>query len=235
MMRAWKRNDDDGSSNWREIFPMDNTLYNDREFRTLEEFIKIIGQMVATRTPILIGIDGLAGSGKTTFCLNLKEQLTKIGLTAVTFRFDDWWQGSPESDASRFQGGRQTVGDDYRWKEFRQAVLEPLREGQMPSTSKKQGVENPSAASVVIVEGVTSIRRELRDLYDFCLFVMDSRVGSIERAIERDGNEARNWYQNYWKHEEDLYLKLHTPHLSADLIVSHSCNGHDYRFQMRNS
>jgi uridine kinase len=198
----------------------------------MEVFIKTIAQMASARKPILIGIDGLAGAGKTTLCLKLRQQLSKMGLTVAIFRFDDWWQGSPESDASRFQGGKHTVGDDYRWKEFRQTILEPLREGKTSLALANQEIANPSAVAVVIVEGVTRIRRELRSLYDFRLFVMDSREGSIERAIKRDGGKARNWYQNYWKHEEDLYLESHTPHLTADLIVSHSCDGKDYRFQM---
>lgn len=72
---------------------------------------------------------------------------------------------------------------------------------------------------IVIVEGVYSIRKELRSYYDFTIWVNCPRETRLARGLERDGEEAREMWEQNWMVAEDLYVEIQKPHEWADFVI----------------
>jgi uridine kinase len=169
------------------------------------------------KRPFLIGIDGLAGAGKTTFCTKLVPQLRDKGLTVKTVSLDDsYWTDTPREISEAFHRSEKNfAGEDYDWRRLKLELLLPIQRG---STL----VNGSPSEQVVIIEGCFCLRMELRDYYDLRVFTHNRREECLTRAVERDGEGSRSYYETYWKTEEDFYIKMHDPLGSSDLIVDTS-------------
>jgi uridine kinase len=74
--------------------------------------------------------------------------------------------------------------------------------------------------TVVVVEGVYMLRPELRDAYDFRVWIDCPRHVRLARGIARDGEGARSRWEDDWMPCEDRYVAKCRPMASADVIVS---------------
>lgn len=121
------------------------------------------------------------------------------------------------------------VGVDFDWLRLKDQVLEPLANDKRsiyqiynwPSDILGEwNIVTPGG--IVIIEGVYSTRKELRDFYDYKIYVYCSREVRLERGIERDGELARNMWENNWMVAEDKYIKEHKPAEQAELVINSS-------------
>ncbi|MFS0574532.1 uridine kinase [Sporosarcina sp. 179-K 3D1 HS] len=184
----------------------------------------------ADRT-VLIGIDGLGGSGKSTAALELQQQIEG----SVVLHLDDFI--FPK--AIRYQDGFEEWYCYYylqwRYDYLVEHVLAPLKQG----LSVKQDIEFynkvtdrydvrelhiPARTPAVIVEGVFLQREELRDFFNTIVFLEVDRETRTERVIKRDyyiGNsdEILKKYERRYFPAEEHYLKLHDPTASADVVI----------------
>lgn len=62
----------------------------------------------------------------------------------------------------------------------------------------------------VIIEGCYSTRDELREYYDFTIWVDCPREQRLVRGLERDGEGAFEFWRQ-WMEEEDRYIKEQLP------------------------
>lgn len=179
----------------------------------------------------LVGIDGRAGVGKSTFAANLADALKQIGQPPTLMYFDDFWKPSRRHPTYFRNTDLEITGNDYDydWLRFRDQVLFPLRENrpakfQRYDRKKEELTEwcGISPGGVVIVEGFSSTRNELASYYHFRIFVQAPRDVCFARATERDGKAFRGWYKIYWMPEEDHYVNVHCPETTADLVVDAS-------------
>jgi uridine kinase len=180
----------------------------------LESLATHIARGLPADRPFLIGIDGLAGSGKTTFCTRLVQELEKAQLTVKVVSLDEsYWAEKPiqSSEQSRSYSDGDSVGEDYDWRRLKSEVLLPVPNGNIPEALIRN--------RVVIVEGCFSLRNELQKYYELRIFTHVPRDESLRRAVQRDGEELREFYENYWKKEEDSYIKTHDPMKSAELVI----------------
>lgn len=158
------------------------------------------------RTSIVV-IDGYGGSGKSTLARRLASALP--GTTIV--RTDDFSRPN-------------VLGWD--WKRMKTQVLDPLNRNH---TGKYQRYDWPTDAlaewhdvpvgSVVIVEGVSSMRAELGSYWDLSIWVTCSYERRLARGIARDGEAKRSQWENVWMPEEDRYVREQKPELRADVIL----------------
>jgi uridine kinase len=81
---------------------------------------------------------------------------------------------------------------------------------------------NVPIGGMVIVEGISSIRRELADFYDFKIWIECPADLRLARGIERDGENARPIWEDYWMPEENRYWANHKPFDSAHIVVDGS-------------
>ncbi len=73
-----------------------------------------------------------------------------------------------------------------------------------------------------MVEGVYSTRPELAPYYDFAISVECPRDIRLKRGLERDGEAARDRWEQDWMVAEDLYVAAHEPAARADLVLDGS-------------
>ncbi len=156
---------------------------------------------------VLLGIDGYGGSGKTTFAARLAAALGG----AVVVHIDDFAAPSvPEWD----------------WERFRAQLLLPLLAGrpgryQRWDWTSDTGAEWHDVATgrAVIVEGVSSIRRELAAPWALTIWVDAPPDERLRRAVERDGPQLLQTWRELWIPSEQAYVAREDPLARVDLIV----------------
>lgn len=168
--------------------------------------------------PILVGIDGPGGSGKSTLA-RLIAQATDV---ATVVEADDFYLPSSE----RREDGEP--GSAYDWRRLRDQVLTPLRSNkpgryQRYDWGSDQLAEwhDIPAEGVVVIEGIYVLREELRDFYDYTIWVTAPRELRLARGLERDGENKRDWWEK-WMALEDCYVEAQHPEQSVDRVVNGS-------------
>ena len=160
-----------------------------------------------------IGIDGFGASGKSTLADQLAAQISDCSVVRID-DFGDWssdltWNSSTFSEQvveklrlrkpvrqTRYDWNTETVGD---WFEI-------------------------SPADTVIVEGVSALRRDLRDSWDLSVWVDCAREVRLDRGMRRDGEHMRSKWINEWMPGEERYLQEHAPIEVADFIFDGSAS-----------
>lgn len=148
--------------------------------------------------PALIAVDGVDGSGKTTFATQLATRYAQHHRTAHVVHMDDFL--NPR--AVRYRLGRDSpegfFRDTYDLATFAASVIEPLSGSGERSIvfrafdyrADRPIHEDPvpiSADAVVIVEGMFLHRDELQDAWDMSVFLDVPFAVSVRRMAERDG------------------------------------------------
>ncbi len=160
---------------------------------------------------VLIGIDGAGGSGKSTLAARLADAIA----TSTVVHIDDFadWKDAPEWNIDRFMT----------------QVMHPLANGlaanyqryNWPTDSLAEWHEIPTDR-VVIVEGVTPLRRELRDSWHVSVWVDCPRDLRLKRGVERDGEAMRSQWEDVWMPEEDVYMQRDHPWEHAQFVYDGS-------------
>ncbi len=160
---------------------------------------------------LLVGIDGTGGSGKSTLARNLALAIAN----AIVVHIDDFADWS----------------DDSNWElsTFANRVLEPLIAG---ITAKHQRYDWRTDTfgewfelvpnGVVIVEGVSALRPDLRDYWHVSAWVDCPRDLRLERGVARDGEAIRSKWEDLWMPGEDEYFERDRPRESASFIYDGS-------------
>lgn len=170
------------------------------------ELASLIGDNGAQRGALLVGIDGCGGSGKTTVAKGLAAVLPHTQLVHV----DDFYL--PRSQ--RFQGpiDSREVGADFDLARLRREVLEPLRSSQVAvyhrydwQTDEVLTEATCVSGPVVIVEGVYALSGALFEFFNFTIWVDCPRERRVTRGLLRDGDAARQRWEEDWMPGEDKY------------------------------
>lgn len=161
-----------------------------------------------------IAIDGHGGSGKSTLADLLSKELK-----AETIHTDDFagWD-NPEN----------------WWPLVIERVFEPIKNGAIAlsyprskwwETHNPEPVVDQPVTDIMILEGVSSLRKEFRPYLSFGIFVDTSLDVCLQRGFERDkgqdgksDEEIKQMWQE-WYEKEEVYLNRDNPKDFADLIV----------------
>lgn len=151
--------------------------------------------------PVIVGVDGRQGGGKTT----VAESLAASVPGAVVVHTDDlaWWESFLAWDHLLAAG-----------------VLLPLRRGQDVSyrppawdrRSRPGAIDVPASVPLVVVEGVGATRRGLTTLLDAAVWVQADHDEATRRGIARDGGTpeaAALWAE--WAAQEERFLAADRP------------------------
>ncbi|WP_250009444.1 hypothetical protein [Actinoplanes sp. M2I2] len=158
----------------------------------------------------LVAVDGPSGAGKTRFA----DRLAGV-LGASVVHTDDLLDGW--DDQFTF------------WSRLEEHVLAPLREGR-PATYQRYdwergGFSGPpltvAARDVVLLEGMSAARREIRPELTLAVFVDAPADLRWDRAVSRDGDDSLAYrkYLERWRAAEDRHFAVDETAAHADLIV----------------
>jgi cytidylate kinase len=154
----------------------------------------------------LVAVDGPGGAGKTYFAQRLSEALGN----------------APVVPTDDFTTGEQGV---EWWSRLQHEVVEPLLLGhatryQRFDWDRRALAEwrDVPAAPAVIIEGVSSARREVAPHLAFAIWVQAPRPVRLARGLERDGEAARPAWER-WMAEEDAHFRSDETIARCDLFV----------------
>jgi uridine kinase len=163
--------------------------------------------VLAREGPVrLVGIDGCAGAGKTTFA----TRLAAAAGHAPTVHTDDF--------------ATHDVFMDW-WPRLLDEVIEPLLNGQPATYTAYDWVRRAAGATVtieprplVIIEGVGACRRAWRDRLATSIWIDAPRDVRLRRGLARDGEELEDFWRE-WMAAEDAYVAAENPAGSVDVLV----------------
>jgi uridine kinase len=180
----------------------------------------ILRERRVAKTPVTAAIDGGGGAGKSTLAAGIRDAL---GDRVAIIRCDDFYRPLRD-DEPNSSTGQLAFENYFDWQRLRDDALIPLRGGSTAryrrhdwsSDSLAEWIE-VAPAEIVIVEGVYSMRPELREFIDLAIFVDSPREERLRRMLARNQNRT-TWIER-WMSAEDWYLDHIAPMKSADLVV----------------
>lgn len=160
-----------------------------------------------------IAVDGHGGSGKSTLAKQLSE---KLGAEIV--HTDD------------FAGWDNPLN---WWPLVIERVFEPIKKGMTTLNYPRskwwenhhpEPVVDQPVTRVMILEGVSSLRKEFRGYISLGFFVDTPKELCLQRGIERDTSTGKSQEEltemwTKWFEEEDIYIKRDNPKEHADLVL----------------
>ncbi|MCP3883156.1 MAG: hypothetical protein GY701_32870 [Sulfitobacter sp.] len=171
---------------------------------TLDDIVKNIRQRPG---PVrLVAVDGPGGSGKSTFAAQL---------SAAT-------DGAPIAHTDDFASADNPIN---WWPRLLQLVIEPLADGR-PAIYQRYDWPTESLAEwhtvdpapIIIIEGVSAARREWSQHLSYVIWIETSRELRLQRAVERDGEDALDDWE-YWMAEEDGHYERDPTRERSDAII----------------
>ncbi len=164
---------------------------------------------------LFIAIDGHGGSGKSTLAKMLSERMGASLVQTDDFAsWDnplDWWPLVIERIFDPIKNGKKTLSY-LRSKWLSNHTPEPVKD--LPVTN------------VMILEGVSSSRKEFRDYISLSIFVDTPKEICLQRGVERDSTygtgktkEELTEMWEKWFEEENVYMQRDDPKEYADIVI----------------
>lgn len=185
--------------------------------------------MLSKEKRVIIGIDGLSRSGKTTFVNKMRHEVNRIDREILVLHLDDYIVARKE----RYNTSNEDWYEYYalQWdihylrdqlfKKVR--VASTLRLQRYDEQSDSHTLEEISIhdAAVIVIEGVFLQRKEWRDYFDYVIYLDCPRRTRFLRESERTQKNLTKFQDRYWK-AEDYYLMEQSPMENADVVINSS-------------
>ncbi|MFJ7929684.1 uridine kinase [Peribacillus sp. NPDC096448] len=187
---------------------------------TISSLIAEIHEISKKRSLYILAIDGRGGSGKSTLASCIQAEFPG----SLVVHMDDFYL--PSSDRVKLPPSQKQIGADYDWERVCNQILKPLTKGEEGRYQRYDWETDTMAewhvvpaGGLVIIEGTYSIRKELAGYHDFTIWVECPRDQRLKRGLERDGENARQMWEDNWMVYEDLYVGAQRPQERANLVV----------------
>lgn len=201
--------------------------------------VKAIAERVLTigTGRLLVGIDGLTASGKTSFGHELAEWISAAGRPVLRASLDDFKKPWKDRHLYDRESGEGYYRNAYDYDVVKCLLLDPCRTPGAtsavlcsidPLTQQNHAAERTALTSdtVLIVDGVFAFRPEINGYWDFRVWLHVDAELSVQRGAARDqnwaGSEAESIHRNRYLVAEDIYLREVEPLPMADVIVDNS-------------
>jgi uridine kinase len=187
--------------------------------------------------PILVGIDGIDGAGKTTLADELVRYLDDLGRHVVRASIDGFHNPREQRIAKGNFSPEGYFCDSFNYKSFIDGFIRPIKEARRKLALRAatfdfrtdrevdDKVVEIFPASIVLFDGIFLFRAELVDFWDYRIFLEIDFETSLDRGLMRDsalmsGKEAaRERYVRRYMPGQKLYLDAARPTAIADVIV----------------
>jgi phosphoribulokinase len=187
--------------------------------------ITLRSQLSQLRYPVIIGVAGDSGSGKTTYSDGIRRL---IGTDIVdTIAMDGYHK---EDREQRKTSGRLPLDPDANHLDLLREHLTQLKQGKtvdVPIYNHATGFFDPpvpfAPKPIIIVEGLHALYPELLPLLDFSIYVdPDHDVKwqwKFERDVKRRGHRAETLVEEMLKREAAYKRWLDFQKTSADVVI----------------
>lgn len=169
--------------------------------------------------PVLVGVDGMGGAGKSTLAAALAAELP----SACVVHADDFY--GPEQRAWRDWDARAGYERYFDHERLEAQLLQPLSAGvagrfQRYDWDRRQLGDwvDVAAKGTVLVEGVYLLKPRLRGYWDLAIYV-DAPPATRWRRLHARGEHEAGWIAR-WTAAEDYYLARDDPLGAADIVVA---------------
>jgi len=182
--------------------------------RFLDALAERIGAIQPAGAAALVAIDGWGCGGKTALAEGLLDRLEP----AVQYLgADEFFTGFGATDPGPVP--------HLRWAELT-AALDGLRRAGAASVLaydwERHEVSAPAAIAgrAWLVEGLYTLRPELRGCYDLAIWVQSRLDDRLDRVAARDGAHNVRFWERDWTPCERAYIEAERPWETADLVVA---------------
>jgi uridine kinase len=191
-------------------------------------------------SPVLVGIDGVDASGKTTLADKLADRLKESNRQIIRASID----GFHNPRAIRYRRGRNSpIGyyrDSFNHQLIIDELLRPLISGDLRYREATfdyrldNEVDMPSRTAdsdaILLMDGVFLFRPELLGFWDIKIFLDVGFDVTIARAIERARNqepldsvqEIVAQYESRYVPGQELYFQEAAPQEKADILIDNT-------------
>jgi hypothetical protein len=174
-----------------------------------------VRRLTAASGAVLAAVDGWGCGGKTALCEGLLDRLEPAAAYLST---DEFFEGFGRR-------GPDPVTPHLRFGEFVQALRDLRATGSarvrpFDWAADRIGPAQEVAADIVLVEGLFSLRPEVRDFYGLRIWVEGRLDTRMARVVARDGAHMVPFWENEWLALEAAYMRRERPWAFADLVVA---------------
>lgn len=197
---------------------------------------------VAARLPVattddcvLIGIDGVDGSGKTTFANDLADVLRETRASVIRISGDDFHH---LREHRYRQGLYSSIGfyeDGFNYDQLREDVLIPLGKGGTRRFNAKhhehvadvildKDWQLAPPGSTVVLEGLFLHRPPMDEVWDCSLFLDVPFEITVARMAERDDSDRDIEHPHVARYvgAQRIYFERCDPRSRADIVIDNS-------------
>lgn len=161
-------------------------------------------RLSANRKRMIIAIDGVCASGKTT----LAESISKKADCNI-FRTDDFYLRPCQRTPKRYS----EAGGNIDYERFTDEIVKNILSGAdfsyRPFSCKTMDFSEEIPVrnkKINIIEGTYSLHPYFGNIYDLRIFLLTSRENQLERIKARNGEEALEMFKNKWIPLEEIYF-----------------------------
>ena len=190
--------------------------------------------------PVIVGINGVDGSGKTTLSIYLAEALLAMGLSVCRVSVDDFLHPREH----RYRRGRQSpegyYEDSVDYEAMIEGTLKPALNAEggsmrcktkhfdLVNDERLEVFEDLAGDSCLLIEGVFLFRPEIVPFLHIKIFIHSDfdavlrRVMTRDRAVFGDEVAVQSQYEKKYIPGQRLYLSEIKPADISDIVIENS-------------
>ena len=189
-----------------------------QEYAQFLDAFAAIDALLKAGKPITVAVDGMCGSGKSTFA-----DLLCTVYDCHLFHADDFFLPKELRTPERYAA----PGGNIHWERIRSEILDPLKKGE-PFSYRRFDCSVMALGEAVsvtpkplnILEGSYSTHPELIGEYDLRIFLKTDPETQLERIRARDGEAYAKVFEEKWIPLENKYFEFFPAHTKCDLIFN---------------
>ena len=197
----------------------------------MRSLVHTIIQKSRLKSPYVVGVSGIDGSGKGYISKKLSNQISATGRSCSLIGIDGWLQ-PPNKRFSEHDPGRYFYECGFRFDEMQRQLYKPLcSSGSVDLVAKHS---DPSGneemvdyhyqihqSDVIIFEGIFLFQN--RFTFDYSVWIECSYETALDRALKRNQEglpeeEIRSDYHNIYFAAQKIHLEADDPRGKCDYI-----------------
>ena len=198
----------------------------------MRSLVHTIIQKSRLKSPYVIGVSGIDGSGKGHISKKLNAHISTTGLSCALIGIDGWLQ-PPSKRFSEHNSGRHFYECGFRFDEMQKQLYEPLcSSGSVDFVAKHADPTDTEEmvdyhyhihqADVIIFEGIFLFQD--RFTFDYSVWIECSYETALDRALKRNQEglseeRIRSDYHNIYFAAQRIHLEADNPRGRCDFIL----------------